>query len=119
MTGSPPARPPRPSPLTPHAALGWLRSLSIDITAAAVLDADGNVLAGDPALALAAGADAGDAAPASDAALASDAAPAGDRTGLLIARSDRHAIVARTGPKALERLTRADLQAALAALDAG
>jgi hypothetical protein len=113
MTGSPPARPPRPSPLTPHAALGWLRSLSIDITAAAVLDADGNVLAGDPALA-----HAGEAR-ASDAVQSADAPPAGDRTGLLIARSDRHAIVARTGPKALERLTRADLQAALAALDAG
>jgi hypothetical protein len=104
MTGSPPA-PPRRSPLTPHAALGWLRSLSIDITAAAVLDANGAVLAGDPALAHMGEARVSDAL-------------AGDRTGLLIARSDRHAVVVRTGPKALERLTRADLQAALAALDA-
>ncbi|HEY7618913.1 MAG TPA: hypothetical protein VH834_04030 [Solirubrobacteraceae bacterium] len=81
------------SPLTPGAALGWLRSLSIDITAAAVLDANGAVLAGDPALA--------------------DAAPAH----LISARSERHAIVVRVGPRALERLVRADLQAALEALE--
>jgi hypothetical protein len=87
--------------LTPHAALGWLRSLSIDITAAAVLDANGAVLAGDAVL-------------ARDAALASDAAPAAP--GLISARSDRHAIVVRVGPRALERLVRADVQAALAAL---
>ena len=41
--------------LTPAGALGWLGSLSIDVRAAAVLDADGAVLAGDPALAAARG----------------------------------------------------------------
>jgi hypothetical protein len=82
------------SPLTPHAALGWLGSLSIDLRALAIFDADGAVLAGDPALAQAAGED-----------------------GVIVARSGQHAIVARTGPKALERLVRADLQAALEALE--
>jgi hypothetical protein len=81
------------SPLTPHAALGWLRSLSIDLRALAILDADGAVLAGDAAL-------------------------AGAReTGLIVARSGHHAIVVRPGPKALERLVRADVQAALEALE--
>jgi hypothetical protein len=73
MTSDAPPAPQR-SPLTPHAALGWLHSLSVDIEAAAVLDAGGVVLAGDPAL-------------------------------------------ARTGPKAIERLVRADLQTALQALE--
>jgi hypothetical protein len=82
------------APLTPDAALGWLRSLSIDIPAAAVLDADGAPLAGDPRL-----------------------ARAGEEPGLIVVRSDRHAVVARTGPKALQRLVRADLQAALEALE--
>jgi hypothetical protein len=82
------------SPLTPHAALGWLGSLSIDIRALAILDANGVVVAGDPELAQAADAD-----------------------GLIVARSGHHAIVARTGPKALARLVRADLQAAVEALE--
>jgi hypothetical protein len=38
-------------PLTPEAALGWLRSLSVDIRSAAVLDIAGAVLAGDRRLA--------------------------------------------------------------------
>jgi len=83
------------SPLTPQAALGWLGSLSVDIRAAAVLDASGAVLAGDPAL-----------------------ADGGDGAGLVSARSEHYAIVARVGPKALERLLRADLNAALEALEA-
>ena len=37
--------------LTPAGALGWLGSLSVDVRAAAVLDAEGAVLAGDPTLA--------------------------------------------------------------------
>ena len=86
------------SPLTPHAALGWLRSLSIDITAAAVLDATGGVLAGD-------------------AALATEAFATGAPTGHISARSEHHAIVVRVGPMALERLVRADVQAALEALE--
>jgi hypothetical protein len=86
------------SPLTPNAALGWLRSLSIDITAAVVLDATGAVLAGD-------------------AALAGEGAATGAQPGLISARSERHAIVVHIGPRALERLVRADLQAALEALE--
>ena len=80
--------------LTPAGALGWLASLSVDIRAAAVLDAAGTVLAGDPAL-----------------------AQAGEGSDLMVARSERHAIVVRTGPQALKNLLRADLQTALAALD--
>jgi hypothetical protein len=83
------------SPLTPAAALGWLRSLSVDIREAAVLDASGTLLAGDPTLA---------------------DAPTGRR--VLVARSDHHAIVVRHGRRALEGLLRSDMEAALAALDA-
>jgi hypothetical protein len=86
-------QPPR-SRLTPHAALGWLGSLSIDIRALAVLDADGAVLAGDQKL----------------------AQQSGDE-GVIVARSGQHAIVAHVGPKALQRLVRADLQAAVEALE--
>jgi hypothetical protein len=35
----------------------------------------------------------------------------------MVARSERHAIVVRTGPQALKHLLRADLQVALAGLD--
>ena len=79
--------------LTPAGALGWLGSLSIDVRSAAVLDADGTVLAGDPGLAAAAGTD------------------------VIAVRSDRHAIVVRIGPKALKGLLTADLRAALDALE--
>ena len=82
------------SALTPAGALGWLASLSIDVRAAAVLDAAGTVLAGDPAL-----------------------APAGDGPEVMVARSGRHTIVVRTGPRALKRLLRADLRTALEGLD--
>jgi hypothetical protein len=80
--------------LTPEAALGWLRSLSVDVRDAAVLDASGSVLAGDPTL---------------------RGAPSGRR--ILVTRSDRHAIVVRHGRRALEGLLRADMEAALVALD--
>jgi hypothetical protein len=80
--------------LTPAGALGWLGSLSIDVRAAAVLDADGTVLAGDPALA---------------------GTPEGE--GVMVARSDGHAIVVRTGPRPLKRLLRADLRTALEGLE--
>ena len=80
--------------LTPAGALGWLESLSIDMRAAAVLDADGGVLAGDPAL-------------------------AGVREGgdVIVARSDAFAIVVRTGPRALKRLLEADVRTALEGLE--
>ena len=87
MTGGP--------SLTPQGALGWLRSLSVDIREAAVFDAAGSLLAGDATLA---------------------DAPTG--RGVLVTRSDRHAIVVRHGRRALQGLLRADMQAALAALDA-
>ena len=82
------------SALTPAGALGWLATLSIDVRAAAVLDAAGTVLAGDPAL-----------------------AGAGEGPDVMVARSERHAIVVRTGPRALKHLLRADLRAALEGLD--
>jgi hypothetical protein len=81
--------------LTPAAALGWLRSLSVDIREAAVLDASGAVLAGAPALA---------------------GTPRGRH--LLAVRSEHYAIVVRHGRRALEGLLRADMEAALAALEA-
>jgi hypothetical protein len=80
--------------LTPEGALGWLGSLSIDVRAAAVLDAEGTVLAGDDAL-----------------------ARAGEGPDVVTARSQGHAIVVRTGPRPLRRLLEADLRAALAALE--
>jgi hypothetical protein len=80
--------------LTPAGALGWLGSLSIDVRAAAVLDADGAVLAGDPALA---------------------GMPEG--RDVVVARSERYAIVVRTGPRPLRRLLQADLHAALEGLE--
>jgi hypothetical protein len=81
-------------PLSPEGALGWLRSLSVDIREAAVLDAAGAVLAGDRAL-------------------------AGAATGrrVLVAQSDRHAIVVQHGRRPLEGLLRADMRAALEALE--
>ena len=84
------------SALTPAGALGWLATLSIDVRAAAVLDAAGTVLAGDLAL-----------------------AGVGEGPDVMVARSERHAIVVRTGPRALKRLLEADLRAALAALEIG
>ena len=80
--------------LTPAGALAWLGSLSIDVRAAAVLDADGIVLAGDPSLA---------------------GAPEGGD--VIVARSEGRAIVVRTGPRPLERLLQADLRTALDALE--
>ena len=80
--------------LTPAGALGWLGSLSIDVRAAAVLDADGTVLAGDPTLA---------------------GVPEGGD--VMVARSERHAIVVRTGPRALKRLLQADMRTAAEGLE--
>ena len=82
--------------LTPDVALGWLRSLSVDIREAAVLDASGAVLAGDSALA---------------------GTPRGRH--LLVARSGHHAVVIRHGRRALEGLLRADMEAALTAVEGG
>jgi hypothetical protein len=96
--------------LSPEAAIAWLRSLWVDLGAVAVFGADGTCLAGDPALAERAAVllDAG-AEPAAEA--------RGD--GILAVRSTRHGVAAALGPRALERLARADLRAVLAALDRG
>ena len=80
--------------LSPAGALGWLGSLSIDVRAAAVLDADGAVLAGDAAL-----------------------AGAPERRDVIVARSEAHAIVVRTGRRPLKRLLQADLRTALEGLE--
>jgi hypothetical protein len=93
--------------LTPAAALAWLGSLSIDMRAAAVLDSDGAVLAGDAALG----------ARAAAALAAAPGAGALDDGDLLVVRSGRHALAATLGPHALRRLARSDLRAAAQALD--
>jgi len=82
--------------LSPAGALGWLGSLSVDVRAAAVLDTDGVVLAGDPAL-----------------------AQAGEGADVMVARSEHHAIIVRTGPRPVKRLLEADLRAALEGLEIG
>jgi hypothetical protein len=82
------------SPLTPQAALGWLRSLSVDIRAAAVLDGSGRVLAGDRPLAGAARA-----------------------RRVLAARSEHRTLVVHHGRRALVGLLLADMHAALAGLE--
>lgn len=98
-----------PAALTPAQALGYLRELSADLTAAVLLDAQGDLLAGPPHLH----------APAK--ALLDDAPAqelhAGTPTGAVFAaRGAHHQIVVTTGPLALARLTRHDLRTALAAL---
>jgi hypothetical protein len=113
--------------LTPAGTLGWLRAMSVDIREVAVLDAAGTVLAGDRALAPYAtpapppGALAPNAAvvaPGSPGERMPAAATAGSPASgdVLVVRSATHAIVVRRGPYAIERLLRADLQAALDAL---
>jgi hypothetical protein len=95
--------------LPPSAVPAWLRSLSLDVRAVAVLDAAGAVLAGDPAL---------------GARAARALAPAAGDTeqvvgdGLLAVRSARHAVAVAVGPLALVGLHLADLRAVVAALDA-
>jgi hypothetical protein len=101
--------------LSPAAALSWLRSLSVDLRASAVLGPDGALLAGDAGLAERVAPIFGAAAPA---ATAGARAVAEARDGAVFAvRSARHTVAVDVGPRALERLVRADLRAALAALD--
>jgi hypothetical protein len=111
--------------LAPDTAVAWLRSLSVDLRAVAVLDAGKALLAGDPQLA-ARLAD-GPSAPAVD-----DPATAGARgtrrsrrggaTGAadaepMVVASAHHTVAAVLGPQALRRVAGADLAAALEALD--
>jgi hypothetical protein len=99
--------------LTPELAVGYLRELSADIRAVAILTPDGKPLAGEEELAGAAGrllAAAPDAAEI-------EVATAG---GVVhAARSDEHAVVAVCGRFALTALIRYDLKIVLAELANG
>jgi hypothetical protein len=102
------------TPLTPALALEYVRELSADVIAAAVLDDSGALLAGaeplaEPARALfewAATAETGGA-------LIEGATDAG---AVFAARAPSHAVVVVTGPFALPRLARHDARTALAAV---
>jgi hypothetical protein len=103
-----------PAALTPDLALTFLRELSADMTAAIVLDAAGERLAGPPTLH----------APARELLAAAPPGPAKlhgrTATGAAFAaRDDAHQIVVATGPLALPGLTAHDLRTALAALGGG
>jgi hypothetical protein len=93
--------------LTPALALEFITALSADIRAAIVLGAGGERLAGPPALAAAARA-LPEAPPHLEGATADGA--------VFAARDERHTIVVVTGPFALPRVTRLDLETALFAL---
>jgi hypothetical protein len=99
--------------LTPSRALDYLRELSADIRAGAVLDADGALLAGPEALA----------GPARELlAAAEDAADVHVATAdgaVFAARDARHAIVLACGRFALPSLARYDLRMVLADLAGG
>ena len=100
-----------PPALTPALALDFVHELSADVRAGVILGAGGEQLAGPPAL--------GDAARALLAA-AGDAAEAesGGADGVVcLVRSDTRAAVAVCGRFAIPGVVRADLRAALAALD--
>jgi hypothetical protein len=92
--------------LSPQAALAWLRSLSVDLREAVVLDAAGAVLAGDAAL-----------APRVAAALGPAAAGVVDDGELIAVRSARHTVAATFGAQVLRGLATADVRAALGAVD--
>jgi hypothetical protein len=99
--------------LTPARALDYLRELSADIRAGAILGADGALLAGPDALA----------APARELLEAADDAidvhvTTGDGA-VFAARDDRHAIVLACGRFALPSLARYDLRMVLADLRDG
>lgn len=99
-----------PPALTPARALEYLRELSADIQAAAVLDASGKVLAGGPAMA----------EPAREllaaAGGATDVHVTTEDGAVFAARDDRHAIVLACGRFALPSLARYDLRMVLADL---
>ena len=96
-----------PPALTPDLALAYVRELSADIRAVAVLDADGALLAGDEAVAAAAW-------PLLAAGEETEAVTA---SGVVCtARDERHAIVAACGRFALPSVVRGDLRTALAGL---
>ena len=82
--------------LPPELALAWLRSLSTDVRATAILDAEGAVLAGDAALGA--------------------RAAAGDPA-VTIIRAAGSAVAVEPGPRALRRLLELDARTALALLE--
>src|SRR5215210_1531201 len=102
---------PRALPMTdapsPAQALDYLRTLSADIREAAVLGADGGLLAGPPALAEPARALLAAAPEADDVEVAT---PLGS---VFAARSDAHAVVLVCGRFALPALVRFDLRMVL------
>jgi hypothetical protein len=100
-----------PAALTSAVALGFLRELSADITAAVLLDAAGERLAGPPAL-HAAAAELLAHAPPGPAELEGRTAAGA----VFAARDEHHQLVVATGRLALPRLTRHDLRTTLAAL---
>jgi hypothetical protein len=99
-----------PPALTPELAVAYVRELSADVRAVAVLDAAGAMLAGEEDVAaaaaplLAAGAELEHVTP---------------RGVVCLARDDRHALVAACGRFAIPGLVRADLRAALGGLRGG
>jgi hypothetical protein len=96
-----------PPALTPALAIVYVRELSADVRAVAVLDATGRLLAGDAAVAAAAG-------PLLAAGAETEAVT--DAGVVCTARDDRHAIVAACGRFALPGVVRTDLRTALAGL---
>lgn len=96
--------------LTPELALEYMRTLSADIEEAAVLAADGSLLAGPPELAEPARALLA-AAPEAD-----DLEISTAQGSVFAARSDRHAVVLVCGRYALPALVRFDLRMVLADL---
>jgi hypothetical protein len=72
--------------LTPALALSYLAELEPALEAVAIIASDGTTLAGDPTL-------------------------AASGKALLVARSSRHAVIARARPGALSGLVRHDLEA--------
>jgi hypothetical protein len=100
-----------PAALTPDLALAFLRELSADVTAAVVLDAAGERLAG-PAGLHAAARDLLAAAPPGPAELHGRTSAGA----VFAARDGAHQLVVATGPLALPGVARHDLRAALAAL---
>jgi hypothetical protein len=95
------------SALSPAGALAWLASLSIDLEATAILDARGEVVAGDPALGRR----------AAEALAAVPGAQEVDHGDLLAVRAGGHAAAARVGRHALRGVVRGDLAAAAAAVE--
>ena len=101
---------PAPTPLTPSLALDYLRELSADIRAGAVLDPSGALLAGPDDLA----------EPARDlveaAGTAREVHVANADGNVFAARSERHTVVVVCGRFALPSLIRYDLRLVLADL---